>query len=78
MNDNYPDLNGVTFEKNETGPVSYMEYKIYNDLNMKMEYHGRILVGSGLIHDYYIHMGYQKELLHTKYLRNSFSKKEYC
>ena len=27
---------------------------------MKVEYHGKILVGDEFIHDYYVHMGYQR------------------
>lgn len=60
-NNEYPELNGKSFEVDENGqPVEYIGHRIYNDLNMKVEYHGKILVGDEFIHDYYVHMGYQR------------------
>ena len=61
QDDEYPELNGNTFEVDAEGnPVEYMGHRVYNDLNMKVEYHGKILVGDEFIHDYYVHMGYQR------------------
>ncbi len=61
VDEEYPTLNGVSFEVNEAGePVECMGHRVYNDLNMKVEYHGKILVGDEFIHDYYVHMGYQR------------------
>lgn len=60
-NDEYPLLNGKKFSVDDEGkPIEYMGYRVYNDLNIKLEYTGRILVGDEFIQDYYIHMGYQQ------------------
>ena len=40
--------------------MEYMSHRVYSDLNMKVEYHGKILVGDEFIRDYYVHMGYQR------------------
>lgn len=60
QDDEYPELNGKTFDVKENGePFEYIGHRVYSDLNMKVEYHGKILVGDEFIHDYYVHMGYQ-------------------
>lgn len=63
----YPKINGVTavpvsrelqfYEKMErpyTGPYQY------ENLSMLIDFSGKILLGSDFLHEYYIHMGFQR------------------
>ena len=38
----------------------YMGHHLYKNLNIFIEYTGKILIGKGFIKKYYIHMGYQR------------------
>lgn len=58
--DHYPEINGVSPEKGEKKSFQYMGHHLYKNLNIFMEYTGRILVGKGFLRQYYIHMGYQR------------------
>ena len=59
-NENYPEINGISVKQNGKEPFEYMGYRVYNGLNIKVNYTGSILVGDGFIQDYYRHMGYQR------------------
>lgn len=50
----YPELDGVfpVLDKRES-------MMVYKDLQHKIDYTGRIVVGSGFLREYYVHMGYQ-------------------
>lgn len=37
-----------------------MGHHLYQGLNLKMTYTGKLLVGRDFMHEYYIHMGYQR------------------
>lgn len=72
----YPLLNGVgVIEQTYHEATSYesgakkpkkvmiednMGHREYRNVNLSIEYTGKILVGDGFIRDYYIHMGYQR------------------
>ena len=43
-----------------------MGHHLYKGLNIKLDYTGKILVGDGFIHEYYIHMGYQRAWAYKK------------
>lgn len=60
--DYYPDIEGVAplSEEDSGKRFAYMGHHLYKGLNLKVPYSGKILVGDGFIHDYYIHMGYQR------------------
>ena len=47
-------------------------YQLYENMNMKIPYTGKILVGSGFISRYYIHMGYQRAYAYEKLLEFEF------
>lgn len=53
----YPDVNGVKVRKLEKGFIySY----VYEDVDMLMDYTGKIVIGCGFLDEYYIHMGFQR------------------
>lgn len=57
----YPEINGIKPEAKEgKKKFQYMGHYLYKDLDMFMDYTGKILVGKGFMRDYYIHMGYQR------------------
>lgn len=60
--DHYPEIKGIKplFEDENGEPFCYMGHHLYKGLNIKVPYSGKILVGDEFIHDYYIHMGYQR------------------
>ena len=76
----YPDICGRNIEI----PYSIMQipssslvfdntgYMVYDNMNLKIPYTGKILVGSGFIHKYYIHMGYQRAYAYEKLLEFEF------
>lgn len=41
-------------------------HRLYKNINMSLPYTGKILLGSGFIQDYYIHMGYQRSWAYKK------------
>lgn len=68
-NDYYPEVNGVSVckKKNqEKKDFSYMGHHKYENINLPMEYTGKIVVGSGFLREYYIHMGYQRAWAYEK------------
>lgn len=60
--DYYPEILGVNpVSEEETGnKFSYMGHHLYKGINLKMPYTGKLLVGKDFMHEYYIHMGYQR------------------
>lgn len=61
--DYYPKINGVSpqnKEKEVKKQYQYMGHHLYKNLNILLEYTGKILVGKGFLREYYIHMGYQR------------------
>lgn len=56
---NYPEINGVTPVKKKL-EILYGRYQLYKDVNLKIPYTGRILIGKDFLREYYIHMGYQR------------------
>ena len=58
--DYYPEINNVSSEKKNKKSFKYMGHHLYKNLNIFMEYTGKILIGKGFIREYYIHMGYQR------------------
>ena len=59
-NDYYPKINNVSSERENKKSFQYMGHHLYKNLNIFMEYTGKILIGKGFIKKYYIHMGYQR------------------
>lgn len=62
QNGEYPDINGVSVYQPNDKEFEYMGHHAYKNLNLRMNYTGKILVGKDFIHKYYIHMGYQRAL----------------
>lgn len=58
--DYYPEINNVSPEKEGKKSFMYMGHHLYKNLNIFIEYTGKILIGKGFINKYYIHMGYQR------------------
>lgn len=62
--DYYPNINGIQVTQNKDNTrkanFKYMGHHLYKDLNIPMNYSGKIVVGDKFIQDYYIHMGYQR------------------
>lgn len=60
--DYYPEINGIkpVSEKDTGAEFCYMGHHLYKGLNIKMNYSGKLLVGKDFLHEYYIHMGYQR------------------
>ena len=58
--DYYHAINNVSPEKGNKKSFKYMGHHLYKNLNIFMEYTGKILIGKGFIREYYIHMGYQR------------------
>lgn len=56
-NDEYPLIEGVSVS-NYTGRDN-MGHHVYQNLNIKLPYTGKILLGNEFISEYYIHMGFQ-------------------
>ena len=62
-NDEYPEINGISPEndsQNKQNHFQYMGHHLYKNLNIKMNFTGKILIGKGFLKQYYIHMGYQR------------------
>jgi len=55
----YPPINGVTPSENEDR-MRYMGHEVYESLNLRMPFTGKILLGADFLMEYYIHMGYQQ------------------
>lgn len=58
--DYYPEINNVSPQIEGKKSFEYMGHHLYRNLNIFMEYTGKILIGKGFINKYYIHMGYQR------------------
>lgn len=58
--DYYPEINNVSSEKEGKKSFQYMGHHLYRNINIFMEYTGKILIGKDFIKKYYIHMGYQR------------------
>lgn len=73
--DDYPDINGVkvlplTYHEADCYSMEkgwykmmtedYCGHRMYKDIDLRIPYTGRILLGDGFIREYYIHMGYQR------------------
>ena len=88
MDDNYPPLNGIEVAPQEyeecwgskpgmkgiqkiTVPA-YMGHRAYKELNMLIPYTGKILLGDGFMHEYYIHMGFQRAWAYKKLIEFVF------
>lgn len=56
----YPDINGVGPQKEDGKYFEYMDCHFYKNLNLVMDFTGKILLGKGFLRKYYIHMGYQR------------------
>ena len=72
----YPPLNGIEISpeefqectayslKNKKGEKvmrpKHMGHRVYKNINMPISYTGKILLGNGFMHEYYIHMGFQR------------------
>ncbi len=56
----YPPINGVEVNGHEKNPSKYMGHHLYQDVNLPINYTGRIVVGKDFLREYYIHMGYQR------------------
>ena len=41
-------------------PYEYMGHRVYDDLNIGVNYTGKILLGDGYMPEYYIHAGFQR------------------
>ena len=52
----YPPIEGVRPDEKQT----YMGHHRYKGLHIRVPFTGRILMGDGFLHEYYIHMGYQR------------------
>lgn len=59
-NGSYPEINGIGPENSGQKRSQYMGHHLYKNLNMFIEYTGRILAGKDFMREYYIHMGYQR------------------
>ncbi|MBE6679053.1 MAG: hypothetical protein E7598_00865 [Ruminococcaceae bacterium] len=73
--DYYPEIEGVKpfFEEDRNKRFAYMGHHLYKGLNIKLDYTGKILVGDGFIHEYYIHMGYQRAWAYKKLVELVFA-----
>ncbi len=79
---NYPDICGRSVsgpidaghEQNVAASYQFADagYQFYENMNLKVPYTGKLLVGSGFIHRYYIHMGYQRAYAYKKLLEFKF------
>lgn len=61
--DHYPEINGVLpviGAKKTREHFRYMGHHLYKDVNIKMNYTGKILVGKDFMKEYYLHMGFQR------------------
>ncbi len=58
--DCYPKINGISPENDDGKHFKYMGHHLYKNINIFMEYTGRILAGKDFMREYYIHMGYQR------------------
>ncbi len=56
----YPKINGIGPEEKSKKYHLYMGHCLYRNLDLPMEYTGKILVGKDFIRTYYMHMGYQR------------------
>lgn len=64
-NNNYPPVNGVSpcsKSKDRAAAVAELFHPKYKNINMPIDFTGKILVGNDFINDYYINMGYQRSL----------------
>ncbi len=79
---NYPDIcgrsvsirSGVSSEQNIAAAYRFGDtgYRFYENIKLKIPYTGKILAGSGFIHQYYIHMGFQRAYAYRKLLEFEF------
>lgn len=74
--DKYPELNGVSvspieyqegyvsslngMKRRKTSFPKYSGHRLYEGVNLFIQYTGKILAGKNFLSQYYIHMGYQK------------------
>lgn len=60
--DYYPEINGILplSDNNSRQRFRYMSHHLYKGVNIKIQYTGKIVVGKDFLHEYYIHMGYQR------------------
>jgi hypothetical protein len=58
MDDNYPDIEGVSVSCGERENL-VMGHHVYRNVNKHMKYTGKLLLGNDFISEYYVHMGYQ-------------------
>ncbi len=66
----YPKLNGVSasWSKDDMG------CRTYKGVNLTIPFSGKILLGEGFIHKYYIHMGYQRPYAYKELIEFEFEK----
>lgn len=73
--DIYPTINRKTPVTCADGSEwSYMGHHLYCNLNYRVPYTGRLLVGRGFLSKYYIHMGYRKPWSYRKLKELVFEK----
>lgn len=59
--DHYPQINGIGPEPVKKGDkIRNMGMRCYRNLKLPVPYTGRILAGREFMHEYYIHMGFQR------------------
>ena len=66
----FPKINGI--EAKSMGDIIFS--KIYKNINLPIEYTGKIVLGNGFIWDYYIHMGFQRAWAYEKVIELIFEK----
>jgi hypothetical protein len=84
----YPDLNGVPvspaeFEDHKVSTKDgemiksypkHLGHRLYKNINMSIPYTGKILLGDKFLHDYYIHMGFQRPFAYKILMEFVFEK----
>ena len=58
MDDNYPDIEGVSVSGDEERSL-VMGHHAYRNINKLIKYTGKLLLGNDFMPQYYVHMGYQ-------------------
>lgn len=60
--DYYPAINGIEplYDEENGKFVTHVGHRVYQGINLKCDYTGRIVVGREFLPEYYIHSGYQR------------------
>lgn len=60
-NEHYSQINGISpMNEQANKKLRYMGNNLYQYINIKIPYTGRIMLGKDFMREYYIHMGYQR------------------